>query len=646
MAIKFFKNITIKQKKALIISGIAVAILGIGLTIAYNMDLITFDNLFRIANSEEEYVDTFSSPDNWQPCEEIDKTAIATNKNETVRYARMKLDEYWRLKESQIVNPNDHTTTELPLTWNDNGTVKSYAIINTQNDDKWELKSDGWYYYKLPLRQNQSTLSLLKSVTLNCDASLVENGTATVTQNSQSGESVPTAYAGATYHLYVTMQLSDTPWQEPSDPNSLHSIVVDEYRESQYQIDFRRGATISDDVSIENGNGVRKYSEAGQDVYYYRGNVSDNNVVWHDYCWKILRTTATGGTKLIYNGIATATTSGNTTTYSCNATGNNTAISGPSFNSALSRDALANVGYKYGDARTFTSNTGNTRYYGHTLTRNDNSYSIGSDSLYTDFYVNRLQVANGYHYYCINGYREDSNNCDNSDGPGYIQNYDNSSSFYALPLSGYNDIEAAKAGIFANSSNSQAKVTVENFFGQHFASYQNELEDVPFCNDRSFYSGSLKGESEDATPIWEDVYSAFSGHGRNSVDVNNNYHPSLDCPNANDKFTKDSNNGNGELQYPVGLITADEAVLAGITDGGTYMQTNYLYNGQTVWTMTPKYIYYGAQPMMYAWQTEMYSRGISPYGGQGGYRPVISLKSAARIVSGGEGTTANPYVIE
>lgn len=39
-------------------------------------------------------------------------------------------------------------------------------------------------------------------------------------------------------------------------------------------------------------------------IYYYRGAVTDNNVVFGGYCWKMVRTTDTGGTKLIYNGVS------------------------------------------------------------------------------------------------------------------------------------------------------------------------------------------------------------------------------------------------------------------------------------------------------------------------------------------------------
>ncbi len=43
-------------------------------------------------------------------------------------------------------------------------------------------------------------------------------------------------------------------------------------------------------------------------VIYYRGNVT-NNVYFEGHCWQIIRTTETGGTKLVYNGENTGSTS-------------------------------------------------------------------------------------------------------------------------------------------------------------------------------------------------------------------------------------------------------------------------------------------------------------------------------------------------
>ena len=37
-------------------------------------------------------------------------------------------------------------------------------------------------------------------------------------------------------------------------------------------------------------------------VYYYKGDVKNNNVLFGGFCWKIVRTTETGGVKIVYNG--------------------------------------------------------------------------------------------------------------------------------------------------------------------------------------------------------------------------------------------------------------------------------------------------------------------------------------------------------
>ncbi len=64
-------------------------------------------------------------------------------------------------------------------------------------------------------------------------------------------------------------------------------------------IDF---SAISSDT---NGKGVYTFSSTKDDkfpVHYYRGAVTNNNVKFGGFCWKTVRTTSTGGVKLIYNG--------------------------------------------------------------------------------------------------------------------------------------------------------------------------------------------------------------------------------------------------------------------------------------------------------------------------------------------------------
>ena len=61
------------------------------------------------------------------------------------------------------------------------------------------------------------------------------------------------------------------------------------------------GAVSSD----TNGKGIYMRAGTQNDAYpivYYRGAVEDNNVVFNNKCWKAVRTTDTGGVKLIYNG--------------------------------------------------------------------------------------------------------------------------------------------------------------------------------------------------------------------------------------------------------------------------------------------------------------------------------------------------------
>ncbi|MBR3377891.1 hypothetical protein IKG50_00995 [Candidatus Saccharibacteria bacterium] len=106
---KRFKNLSLK-KRALAIAGVSVLCLVVVGTIAFNRDSIFFNNLFKLADDNVEFVETFDSPDDWQPCQEIDKTAVARNKNTTPRYVRMKINEYWR---KRILKPLQAITKRL-----------------------------------------------------------------------------------------------------------------------------------------------------------------------------------------------------------------------------------------------------------------------------------------------------------------------------------------------------------------------------------------------------------------------------------------------------------------------------------------------------------------------------------------------------
>ena len=70
-------------------------------------------------------------------------------------------------------------------------------------------------------------------------------------------------------------------------PN-LYKTIENRYKEDQTYL------------GLYTGEGSDTYANP---VYYYKGNVQNNNVLFGGICWKIVRTTETGGVKIVYNGV-------------------------------------------------------------------------------------------------------------------------------------------------------------------------------------------------------------------------------------------------------------------------------------------------------------------------------------------------------
>ena len=82
------------------------------------------------------------------------------------------------------------------------------------------------------------------------------------------------------------------------------SAVMDNIN-STYVTNSTPGINFGEVSSDTNGKGVYMRAGTESDTYpimYYRGAVEDNNVFFNNLCWKAVRTTDTGGVKLIYNG--------------------------------------------------------------------------------------------------------------------------------------------------------------------------------------------------------------------------------------------------------------------------------------------------------------------------------------------------------
>ena len=183
----------------------------------------------------------------------------------------------------------------------------------------------------------------------------------------------------------------------------------------------------------------------------------------------------------------------------------------------------------------------------------------------------------------------------------------------------------------ANEQSSAIKTELDNWYQTNIVdkNLSSYIADPGFCNDRELVSGNGVKDSVDTY---------FKGHERYV-----NHTPSLVCSQQNDLFTVENEKGNQALTNPIGLITGDELMLGGLSDG--YLnRLSYTYSSSHYWTMTPSY-YEAAYSVArgIGVHTEGYAYFFwisSPYG----IRPVINLASNVEI-SGGIGTQNDPFVL-
>ena len=184
-----------------------------------------------------------------------------------------------------------------------------------------------------------------------------------------------------------------------------------------------------------------------------------------------------------------------------------------------------------------------------------------------------------------------------------------------------------------NSTSSDIKTTLENWYvGTTLKDNSLVSQDQIFCNDRSVTDGTWS--SSPSSDLFYAPYTRLYGSTPN---------PQLKCPTESDKFTsKESSIGNSALTYPVGLITADEAAMAG---GKLYSgnSTYYLYTNQYYWLGSPDTFYNGNSLAAEFYVTNDGSRDAGIVDDSYGARPVVSLSSKAKL--SGNGTYSNPYTV-
>ena len=382
--------------------------------------------------------------------------------------------------------------------------------------------------------------------------------------------------------------------------NSVYAKVLDDYK---------------------NKNGVKRTTdENGKDVYYYAGNITNNNLVFNNYCWKMVRTTETDGVKLLYNGLYSDSTK-------CNNTGTSVYIDSNKTEFNTNYNSPASVGYMYGTVYASyvksASNIG-TYYYGSDVTWNGTTYTLNDAESETiaDMY-SKLSTK---HYTCLST----SSSCSTVYYIYYMESA-TSTAYYITLTNGKKIEDALNEMLNYNTTNSNIKTVIDNWYSTNMTNVTEYIENAIYCNNRYITNLSASGWNPSGGSLT--IYLQFNDYS--------NYR--LTCQDKEDQFTLKVDKGgtlgygNNALDYPVGLLTYKEASLA---YGGS--STNYLNNGDYYWLLSPYYFSNYNADVRYVNNGNLY---ISPVHRAFGARPAVSLSTKVKLSGEGNGTVESPYIL-
>ena len=376
-------------------------------------------------------------------------------------------------------------------------------------------------------------------------------------------------------------------------------------------------------------------SDAYGTSYYYRGNVTNNYVKFADKYWRIIRINGDGTVRVIYDGTS-AHANGESST--------DRQIGTSAFNYYWKKDNVqettnspvyydnAGVGYMYGNRDAIVEAT----EYDSTISfTNTSTYYIAKEYNYdvaTDRFTLKDPIAvlgsamtSDYVGYYTFGETDAS----------YSSSYELKKIFGVTAGDSWADVEcgcvrygtSSKEVAQTNTNDSTIKTFLDNWYKTNISGTENEqyLADNIFCNDRSF-SSSNSGTGAGVSITY---YNRDNWQGSKS---------NLKCPQQNDAFTvSDTSKGNGALTYPIGLITTDEAVLA----GGWWANNNsyYLYSGSYYWALSPAD--FSGQSLVHSVSYFGFASDINTTDSLAVVRPVLNL--SPEVLNNGDGTMNNPY---
>ena len=372
--------------------------------------------------------------------------------------------------------------------------------------------------------------------------------------------------------------------------------------------------------------------------YYYRGNVTNNYVKFADKYWRIIRINGDGTVRVIYDGTS-AHANGKSST--------DRQIGTSAFNNYWKKDNVqeatnslvyydnAGVGYMYGNRDAIVEAT---EYYSTIGFTNTNNYFIAKEYTYdatTDRFtlkdpisVSAWTMTSDYvGYYTFGSPVDITYNSYVYKILGVTAGDSSTSVKYGYVRYGTSSKEVAQT----NTNDSTIKTYLDNWYKTNISGTENEqyLADNIFCNDRSFASNNSGTGTE--AGVSKTYYNWYNWHASKS---------NLKCQQKNDAFTvSDTTNGNGDLTYPIGLITTDETVLAGGWDADN--KGYYLYSGSWYWSSSPYSFNGGYAVVEFVGSSGSAHNNRYNVNYAGGVRPVLNL--SAEVLNNGDGSMNNPY---
>ena len=592
-----------KKKKRLLLT--LFLLIGIGVTVAYFYSSTTFSNIF-VAHRIPTIItrEKFESPDGWKPGDTTEKIITTTNEDsEEDICIRVKFDESWVSKNNE----------DLPLYQDGN----KAALINLINTDKWIKAADGWYYYQVNLATGESSVSPLESVTFN--PAIIADIECVDSVDTDTGEKVKTCtstgdgYDGAKYTLDITTE-------------AIECKHVDDYWNPKYTYLYDAVANSNNKVLYEEsdfGSVDTLSTLENPEKIYFTTSSSDNNVLFANKCWKIVRTTETGGVKLYYSGAYNDTDKCDVNEYLTYGEYPRTyqyQIWTPMSSVYYgAQDSIwAGAGYMYN--RYYNDNSKNlfgSMAWNHICKSNylisaDVSYDT-SNGKYTliDPVVMPYSTSGDYNGYCC---LDGSSSCE-------TVFFDTRKIYNGLYLSnGMKFEDAVNDMLYADDVNkydSDVKSAVDNWYKNNLLNYTDYLEDIVYCSDRSIIKVENDEDDNDLfiSYIWRDPSDG-------DVYVFKYYYDNkqLSCDRITDKFSV--SNSKAKLTYPIALLSKSE----------TYYNNYFTYsNGLSL----EKYYWIVAEAGYFA----------EGFIADGASSPVISLKPKT-LYSSGTGSVSDPYVIE